>query len=56
MVIVISGMFLTFLVETFSAELADERFVSSVDPNVSVERRASVKCFATLVAFMRFFL
>lgn len=46
----------TFLVETFPAELADERFVAGVDPDVSVERRASVERFPALVAFMRLFL
>lgn len=42
--------------ETFPAELTDERFVSCVNPYVSVERRASVKRLPTLVAFMRLFL
>lgn len=46
----------TFLVETFPTELADEGFVSGVDPYVRVERGASVERFSTLVAFVRFFL
>lgn len=42
--------------ETFPTELADEGFVSGVDPYVRVERGASVERFSTLVAFVRFFL
>lgn len=46
----------TFLMEAFPAELTHERFVSRVDPYMSVERGASVKRFTTLVTFMRLFL
>lgn len=42
--------------ETFPAELTDERFVSGVDPYVRVESGASVERLPTLVAFMRLFL
>lgn len=55
-VITVLSLCFTFLVETFPAELADERFVAGVDPDVSVERRASVERFPALVAFMRLFL
>lgn len=46
----------TFLVETFPAELTDERFVAGVDPHVRVERGAPVKRLPALVAFMRLLL
>ncbi len=40
----------------FAAEFTDEGFISRVDSCVSVESGTSVESFATLVAFMRFFL
>lgn len=51
-----SGRRVTFLVETFPAELTDERLVPGVDPHVRVERGASVERLPTLVTFMRLFL
>ncbi len=51
-----TAAFFTFLVETFPAELTDERFVPGVNPYVSVERRASVERLPALVTFMRLFL
>lgn len=42
--------------ETFPAELADERSVPGVDPYVRVQRGASVERLPALVAFMRLFL
>lgn len=42
--------------ESFPAELADERFVPGVDSDVRVERGAPVERLTAVVAFMRFFL
>lgn len=47
---------LTFLVESFPAELTHERLVSRVDARVRVERGAAVEGFPALVTFVRFFL
>ena len=47
---------LTFLVESFPAELADERLVSGVDACVRVEGGAPIEGFPALVALVRFFL
>ena len=42
-----------FLVESFAAELADERLVTHVDSHVGVEGRAPIEGFSTVVAFVR---
>lgn len=47
---------LTFLMESFPAELAHKRFVSRVDARVRVECRAAIEGFPALVTFVRFFL
>lgn len=47
---------LTFLVEAFPAELADERLVARVDADVRVERGASVERLAAVVALVRLLL
>lgn len=44
-----------FLMESFPAEFADERLVTSMDSCMRVERRRSVEGFTTRQAFMRFF-
>lgn len=46
----------TFLMKSFPAEFTNEGFVSGVNSCMSVESWTSVESFATLVAFMRFFL
>lgn len=48
--------FLTFLMKSFPAKLAHERFVSRVDARVRVESGAAIKGFPALVTLVRFFL
>jgi len=43
-----------FLMETFSAELADERFETGMDADVRVERRAAIEGLAARLTFVRF--
>lgn len=47
---------ITFLVESLSTEFTHKWFVSGVDARVCVQSGAPVKCFPTLMAFMRLFL
>ena len=49
-------LIVAFLVETFPADVADERFVSSVNAHVRVERGRTIERLATLLALVRLLL
>ena len=48
-------LIISFLVEAFSAELADVRSISLVNPHVSIEGGASVKGLSASRTLVRFF-